>query len=176
MKEIGREISSREAKDSPGETTKDKAGSLPPSVYSKEQNCNRVGLMEGLGKDLNTEEPIVFTIDEEEKEEDLFVHATSEGGDAPQVTFVDDCLVAVAVAEARPPPDEYKTDSGDDFPDREDKDIAPVTVSRSGRPIFQDFYPRDMESCRLAAARCVKLWSLNANLFFEEPHQLTKFA
>ena len=26
------------------------------------------------------------------------------------------------------------------------------------------------------AARRVKLWSLNANLFFEEPHQLTKFA
>ena len=33
-----------------------------------------------------------------------------------------------------------------------------------------------MESCHLAAARCVKLWSLNANLFFEEPNQLTKFA
>ena len=59
----------------------------------------------------------------------------SEGRDAPQVTFVDDCLVAVAVAEARPPPDEYETDSGDDFCDRKDEDIAPVTVSRSGRPI-----------------------------------------
>ena len=44
-----------------------------------------------------------------EKEEDLLVHATSEGGDAPQVTFVDDCLVAVAVAEARSPSDEYPT-------------------------------------------------------------------
>ena len=41
---------------------------------------------------------------------------------------------------------------------------------------FQDFCPRDMESCRLAAARRVKLWSLNANLFFEKPHQLAKFA
>ena len=39
-----------------------------------------------------------------------------------------------------------------------------------------DFCPRDMESCHLAAARRVKLWSLNAKLFFEEPHQLTKFA
>ena len=48
-----------------------------------------------------------------------FIYATSEGGDAPQVTFVDDCLVAVAVAEARPPPDEYEPDSGDDFSDRE---------------------------------------------------------
>ena len=33
-----------------------------------------------------------------------------------------------------------------------------------------------MESCHLAAARRVELWSLNANLFFEEPHQLTKLA
>ena len=39
-----------------------------------------------------------------------------------------------------------------------------------------NFCPRDMDSCHLAAARRVKLWSLNANLFFEEPHQLTKFA
>ena len=31
------------------------------------------------------------------------------------------------------------------------------------------------ESCHLAAARRVKLWSLNANLFFNERHQLTKF-
>ena len=51
------------------------------------------------------------------------------------ITFVDDCQVAVAVAEARPPPDEYETDSGDDFSDREDEDTAPVTVSRSGWPI-----------------------------------------
>ena len=41
---------------------------------------------------------------------------------------------------------------------------------------FLDFSPRDMEFCHLAAPRCVKLWSLNANLFFEEPRQLTKFA
>ena len=41
---------------------------------------------------------------------------------------------------------------------------------------FQDFCPWDIESYYLAAARRAKLWSLNANLFFEEPHQLTKFA
>ena len=40
----------------------------------------------------------------------------------------------------------------------------------------QDFCLQDMESCHLAAARCVKLWSLNASLFFEEPPKLTKFA
>ena len=47
---------------------------------------------------------------------------------------MDDCQVAVAVAEARPPPDDYETHSVGDFSDREDEDIAPVTVSRSGRP------------------------------------------
>jgi len=38
---------------------------------------------------------------------------------------------------------------------------------------FQDFCLQDIESCHLAAARHVKLWSLNENLFFKEPHQLT---
>ena len=38
---------------------------------------------------------------------------------------------------------------------------------------IQDFSLWDMESRHLEAARRVKLWSLNANLFFEEPHQLT---
>ena len=41
---------------------------------------------------------------------------------------------------------------------------------------IQDFCPHDAESCHLAATRRVKLWSVNANLFFKEPHQLTKFA
>ena len=44
-----------------------------------------------------------------------------------------------------------------------------------GKKIHQ-FCPRDIEFCHHAAERRVKLWSLNANLFFEEPHQLTLFA
>ena len=40
---------------------------------------------------------------------------------------------------------------------------------------FQDFCPRDMKSCHPAAAKRVKLWGLNANLFFGEHQQLTKF-
>ena len=40
---------------------------------------------------------------------------------------------------------------------------------------IQDFCPGDIESCHLATARCVKLWSLNSNLFFKEPHKVTKF-
>ena len=38
---------------------------------------------------------------------------------------------------------------------------------------IQDFCPRDMKLCHLAAARCVKLWSVKAKLFFDEPHQFT---
>ena len=79
-----------------GETTKDKAGALPPAIYLKEQDCDRADLMEVLGNDLNTEEPIDFTMDEED-------------------------------------------DSGDDFSDKEDEDIAPITISRSGQPIRAHF-------------------------------------
>ena len=51
------------------------------------------------------------------------------------------------------------------------------TKHKCGKVIkFHDFCPRDIECFHHAAARRVKLWSLNANLFFEEPHQLTKFA
>ena len=38
------------------------------------------------------------------------------------------------------------------------------------------FLSTDMDSAILRLQGAVKLWSLNANLFFEEPHQLTKFA
>ena len=38
-----------------------------------------------------------------------------------EVTFVDDCLVAVSVAKAQPPQDEYETDSEDYFSDTEER-------------------------------------------------------
>ena len=87
--------------------------------------------MAGLANDPYTEDRVVFTREEEGE----FVQATSEGGDVTEVTFVDDCLVAVAVAKAQPPQDEYETDSEDDFSDTEGEDFAPIAVSRSGRPI-----------------------------------------
>ena len=40
---------------------------------------------------------------------------------------------------------------------------------------IHDFCPRGIKPSHHAAAKCVKLWSLNANLFVKEPHQLTKF-
>ena len=58
------------------ESTRDKAGALPPAVYTKEQDFNKVDLMAGLGNDFNTEDPVRFTIEGDEEEA---VQATSEG-------------------------------------------------------------------------------------------------
>ena len=55
------------------------------------------------------------------------------------ITFVDDRIVEVTVAEVRTHADEYDTDSENDFSDQEDEDITPITVSRSGRPFRAHF-------------------------------------
>ena len=113
-----------------GETTKDKAGALPPAVYAHQQNLNKEDLMAGLGTDPNPEDMA---------EEEELLQATSEGGDVTEVAFVYESLVAVAVATAQPPQDEYETDSEDDLSDTEGYDFAPMAVSRSGRPIRAHF-------------------------------------
>ena len=61
--------------------------------------------MAGLANDPNTEDRVAFTREEEGE----FVQATSEGGDVTEVTFVDDCLVAVAAAKVQPPQEEKMT-------------------------------------------------------------------
>ena len=70
------------------ESTKVKAGALPPAVYTRQQDFKQVALMAGLGNDFNTEDPVGLTSEEEDEEE--VVQATSEGGDVADVTFVDD--------------------------------------------------------------------------------------
>jgi len=80
--------------------------------------------MARLANDPNTEDRVAFTREEEGE----FVRATTEGGDVTEVTFLDDCLVAVAVAKAQPPQDEYETDSEDDFSDTDGEDLALITV------------------------------------------------
>ena len=55
------------------------------------------------------------------------------------ITFVDDCIVEVAVAEVRTNADEYDTDSENDFSDQEDEEITSIMVSRSGRPVRAHF-------------------------------------
>ena len=71
-------------------------GALPPAVYTQQHNFNIEDLMAGLANDPNTKGRVAFTRNEEGE----FVQATSEGGDVTEATFVDDCLVAVAVAKA----------------------------------------------------------------------------
>ena len=106
-------------------------GASPPAVYTQQHNFIKEDLMAGLANDPNSEDRVAFAWDEEGE----FVQATSEGGDVTEVTFVDDCLVAVSVAKAQPPQDECETDSEDDFSDRDGEDFAPIAVWRSGRPI-----------------------------------------
>ena len=55
------------------------------------------------------------------------------------VTFIDDCIVEVAVAKVRTWAVENDTNAENDFSDREDEDITPVTVSRSGWPVRVQF-------------------------------------
>ena len=45
------------------------------------------------------------------------------------------------------------------------KNEQKINVGRQKK--IHDFCPRDIESCHHAAARPVKLWSLNVNLFFD---------
>ena len=59
--------------------------------------------------------------------------------DVTEVTFVNDCLIDVVVGAVQPPQeDEYDTGSDNGISDTE-KEISPVAVSRSGRPIRAHF-------------------------------------
>lgn len=63
-----------------------------------------------------------------------------------EVTFVDNCSVAVVVGEVRPPKlKEYETDSEVDPSYNEDEVISPqnVTVTRSGRQ-ERAYFPMDL--------------------------------
>ena len=50
------------------ESTKDKAGALPPAVYTRQQDFNKVGLMAWTREDFNTEVPVGLTSEEDEEE------------------------------------------------------------------------------------------------------------
>ena len=67
-----------------GETSKDKAGALPPAVYTQQHNFNKEDLTTGLANDPNTEDRAAFPREEEGE----FVQATSEGEDVTEVIFV----------------------------------------------------------------------------------------
>ena len=76
------------------ETNKGKAGTLPPAVYSKQQDSTKEDLLAGLGNDFNSGDQPVGLISDKGA-----VQATSEVGNVTGVTFVENCIVEVAVTE-----------------------------------------------------------------------------
>ena len=72
------------------ETTKGQAGAPPLAVYTKQQDSTKVNLLTGLGNNFNSgDQPVGLSS----------VQATSEGGNVTDITFVDDCIVEVAVRD-----------------------------------------------------------------------------
>ena len=111
------------------ETTKDKAGALPPAVYYNQPPHTKV---------MFHNDPTV----EGEVMEQITPHIIDDDGDshAPSITFVDDSTIEiVAVVEVPDQEDEYDTDSGTDVDD-DDHDSYPhtTTLTRSGRAIRLD--------------------------------------
>ena len=107
------------------ETTKDKAGALPPAVYYTQPPHSKV-----IFHDDSTVEGM----------EQIMSQVTDDDGDShvPSITFVDDSTVAVG--EVSDQEDEYDTNSGSDMHD-DDHDSYPHTtiLTRSGRPIRAHF-------------------------------------
>ena len=76
------------------ETIKGQAGAPPLAVYTKQQDSTKVNLLTGLGNDYNFgDQPVGLSSDKGA------VQATSEGGNVTDITFVDDCIVEVAVGD-----------------------------------------------------------------------------
>ena len=114
------------------ETTKDRAGALPPAVYSSQPSCTKAIFHEDSQDHSVTE-------NQEEIEQNMPPVAEHDQN-LTGATFVDDREVAVvAVCEMTDLPvqeDEYDTDSESD---REDDTPPDITVTRSGRAIRTHF-------------------------------------
>ena len=113
------------------ETTKDKAGALPPAVYYTQPPHSKVMFHDDS------------TVEGREGMEQIMPQVTDDDGDShvPSITFVDDSTVEiVAVGEVPDQEDEYDTDSGSDMDD-DDHDSYPhtTTLIRSGRAIRAHF-------------------------------------
>ena len=90
------------------ETTKDKAGALPPAVYYSQPPHSKVMFHDDS------------TVEGREGMEQIMPQVTDDDGDShvPSITFVDDSTVEiVAVSEVPDQEDEYDTDSGSDMDD-----------------------------------------------------------
>ena len=105
------------------EPTKDKAGALPPAVYSNTSSCTRVTFQEDVQDDPGTG-------NKERVDQDTNIpRATNE---VPRITFVDESMLGVvAVGDVTDLPeqeDEFDTDSESDADNDTD-----TTFSRFGR-------------------------------------------
>ena len=105
------------------ESTKDKAGALPPAVYSNTSSCTRVTFQDDVQDDPGTG-------NKERVDQDTNIpRATNE---VPRITFVDENMLGVvAVGDVTDLPeqeDDFDTDSKSDA----DNDID-ITFSRFGR-------------------------------------------
>lgn len=116
------------------ETTKDKAGALPPAVYSSQPPCTRVIFQEDVQDDSGTDNRGRI------EQNTCMSRATDHYHGEPRITFVDESMLAVvAVRDMTDLPeqeDEYHTDSDSDVDDDTPSDI---TFSRCGRAICAHF-------------------------------------
>ena len=108
------------------ETTKDKAGGLPPAVYYTQSPHSKV-----------------MFHDDSTVMEQIMPQVTDDDGDShvPSITFVDDSTVEiVAVGKVPDQEDEYDTDSSSHMDD-DDRDsyLHATTLTRSGRSIRAHF-------------------------------------
>ena len=111
------------------ETTKDKAGALPPAVYYTQPPHSKVMFHDDS------------TVEGREGMEQIMPQVTDDDGDShvPSITFVDDSTIEiVAVGEVSEQEDEYDTDSGRDIDDDDHDSYSHTTIlTRSGRPHFR---------------------------------------
>lgn len=114
------------------ETTKDKAGGLPPAVYSSQPSCTKVVFHEDAQDDSVTENR------EGIEQNTSMPPAADHDHGVSGITFVDDSVVAVvAIGDTTDLPvqeDEYDSES-----DMDDDTPSGITVSRSGRTIRAHF-------------------------------------
>ena len=111
------------------ETTRDKAGALPPTMHYTQPPHSKVMFHDDS------------TVEGREGIEQIMPQVSDDDGDShvPNITFVDDSRVKIgAVGEVPDQEDKYDTDPGSDMDD-DDHDSYPhtTTLTRSGRAHFR---------------------------------------
>ena len=118
------------------ETTKDKAGALPPAVYSSQPSCTRVIFQEDVQDDSGTDNRGGI------EQNTCIPRATDHDHGVPRITFVHESMLAVVadgdMTDLPEQEDEYDSDSDSDVDDDTPSD---TTFSRCGRAIGAHLSP-----------------------------------